>query len=67
MAIAAEIGFKMSICGLTLLSLLQTVSIASGMPWPMIRREPYFAISPAIRPPSAGTRTIQCGSPLFCG
>ena len=35
-------------------SLVRICSIASGMPWPWIPREPQRAMMPAIRPPMTG-------------
>ena len=35
--------------------LSSTCSIASGMPWPRIARDPQRAITPTISPPMTGT------------
>ncbi len=47
-AIAAEIGFRIATFGSIRLRLVNTASIASGIPCPLIFDDPYFAITPTI-------------------
>jgi len=44
--------------GSTRLPWIRIDSIASGMPWPRIRSDPWRAMSPMTRPPMMGTMTI---------
>ena len=48
---ADESGLSTATLGCIRLRPIRIASIASGMPWPRIRSEPYRAISPMIRPP----------------
>jgi hypothetical protein len=57
--IAAESGFSTASFGSTRLPLIRIDSIASGMPWPRIRYDPYRAIKPMTRPPMMGMRTTK--------
>ena len=58
-AVARGAVAVMATRGAIRLRLNSTASIASGMPWPRIFSEPYFAISPTMSPPTAGTRITQ--------
>ncbi len=67
MAIAAETGFrKVSRAGMRL-SLNRICSIASGMPWPRMAREPYRAINPTTIPPRTGTTMTNHPRPFPAG
>src|SRR5437016_12159505 len=46
---------------------MRIASSASGMPWPRIRREPYRAMSPTMRPPTMGTNSAQTPRRLSAG
>src|ERR1700759_221025 len=56
--IADEIGFSSATFGSTLLPLIRIASIASGMPCPRVRSDPYRAINPIISAPPSGTNTL---------
>ena len=57
MEIADDSGLSSATFGSTRLPFIRMASIASGMPWPRMRSEPYRAMRPMIRPPSTGTNT----------
>ena len=48
---AEDSGFNSATFGSTRLPLMRIASIASGMPWPRMRSEPYRAITPMIHGP----------------
>ena len=52
--IADEIGFSTATLASMRLPLIRIASIASGMPWPRIRSDPYLAIRPMISAPITG-------------
>ncbi len=56
---ALDSGFSTATFGSSLLPFIRIASIASGIPWPRIRSEPYRAISPIIRAPATGTASSQ--------
>ena len=58
-AMAAESGFRIATFASMRLREVSTASIASGMPCPLILSEPYFAMSPTIRPPITGITITQ--------
>ena len=58
-AMAADIGLSHVILGGMRDSLVSTCSMASGMPWPRMPRDPKRAISPTINPPITGTPTTH--------
>jgi hypothetical protein len=62
--IAADSGFNTASFGSTRLPLIRIDSIASGMPWPRMRSEPYRAMRPMTRPPMTGMKTT--GQPSVC-
>ena len=64
--IAADTGFSTATRGSTRLPLIRMASMASGMPWPRMRSDPYRAIRPMISAPVTGTRRIQ-GPSVFAG
>src|SRR4029079_5032036 len=57
MEIPDDTGFSSATFGSTRLPLIRMASIASGMPWPRIRSDPYRAITPMISAPITGTST----------
>ncbi len=63
-ATAADSGLRNVIRSGILLSFVRICSIASGMPWPRIAREPKRAIRPTMMPPITGTSTAQLPSVL---
>jgi hypothetical protein len=65
--IALESGFKIATFGSTLLPLIRMASIASGIPCPRMRSDPYRAMNPIISAPAIGTRTSQSPSRLAAG
>ncbi len=65
--IALESGFRMATLGSTLLPLMRMASMASGMPWPRIRSEPYRAMKPMMSAPATGTSTSQSPRWLAAG
>ncbi len=67
MAKAEDSGFSQVIRAGMFDSLVRICSIASGMPWPWIAREPQRAMMPASRPPMTGTRMTQAPSWLPAG
>ena len=54
--IAADTGLSSATLGSTRLPPIRIASIASGMPWPRMRSEPYRAMSPITMAPATGTR-----------
>ena len=59
MAKAEDTGLSQVIRAGIFDSLVRICSIASGMPWPWIAREPQRAMMPAASPPMAGIRITQ--------
>ena len=57
--IADDSGLSTATLGCMRLPPIRIASMASGMPWPRIFSEPKRAISPMMRPPIAGARTIH--------
>jgi hypothetical protein len=55
MEIAADSGLSMASRGWTRLPFIKMDSIASGIPCPRIRSDPYRAISPTMSDPTTGT------------
>ena len=55
--IADEIGLSNATFGSMRLPLIKIASIASGIPWPRMRSDPYRAITPMISAPATGTNT----------
>ena len=64
---ADEIGLSRATLGDIRLWPIRIASIASGMPCPRMRSEPYRAISPTISPPTTGTSTASQPSVLEAG
>ena len=64
---ADEIGLSSATLGDIRLWPIRIASIASGMPCPRMRSEPYRAIRPMIRPPTTGTSTASQPSVLEAG
>ena len=58
MEIAEESGLSSATFGSTRLPLIKMASMASGMPWPRIRSEPYRAMIPMMNAPPTGTRML---------
>ena len=58
-AIAAERGFRIATFASIRLRDVRTASIASGIPWPLIFSDPYFAMKPTMIPPMTGVTMIQ--------
>ena len=52
---AEESGFKNATRGSIRLPLIRIASIASGIPWPRMRSEPYRAMKPMTTAPTIGT------------
>jgi len=61
-AIAEESGFSQVMRAGMRLSLVSTCSMASGIPWPRMARDPQRAIMPTAMPPMAGTTMTQAPS-----
>jgi hypothetical protein len=57
MEIAEESGLRIATLASIRLRPIRMASIASGMPWPRMRSDPYRAIRPMMSPPTIGTRT----------
>jgi hypothetical protein len=53
--IADDSGFSTATLASIRLPLIRIASIASGIPWPRMRSEPYRAINPMISAPMTGT------------
>ena len=66
-AIAEDTGLRKVTRGAIFDSLRSTCSIASGMPWPRIAREPQRAIAPTTSPPSTGTTITHAPSACAAG
>ena len=58
MEMAEESGLRIATFGSMRLPLSRIDSIAYGMPWPRMRSEPYFAMTPMMRAPAIGTKTL---------
>src|SRR6478609_4728462 len=54
--IADDNGFRRATFGSTRDPLMRIASMASGMPWPRMRSDPYRAMAPMISAPTTGTR-----------
>ena len=67
MAMAAESGFRMATLASIRLREVNTASIASGMPWPLIFEVPYLAMNPMMIPPITGIRMIHGPMAVFSG
>jgi hypothetical protein len=55
---AEEIGLRKATFGSMRLPFSRMDSIASGMPWPRIRSDPYLAMTPMMSAPAMGTKTL---------
>jgi len=62
MEIADDNGLRTATLGSTRLPLIRIASIASGMPWPRMRSDPYRAMKPMISAPMMGTMTTKMPS-----
>ena len=64
MAMAAESGLRIATLASMRLRVVNTASIASGIPCPLIFGVPYCAMNPTISPPMTGIRMTQ--GPRWC-
>src|ERR1700679_3619489 len=57
--VGGESGFRIATLASVGLRVVNTASMASGMPWPLIFSEPYLAMKPIISAPTTGVTMIH--------